>query len=67
MRWAEKKRKKILLPNSVRTRPRLENSQKNDKKILLPNAVRTRPGQENSERNSKKFEKILKTTFQHYF
>ena len=52
------KEKKILLPNSVRTRPRLENSEKNDKKILLPNAVHTRPGQENSEKNSKKLKKF---------
>ena len=52
------KGKKIILPNSVRTRPRLENSEKNDKKILIPIAVHTRPGEENSERNSKKIEKI---------
>ena len=33
MRWAEKDRKKILVPNSVHTRPKLENSKKNSKKI----------------------------------
>ena len=33
MRSAEKEKKKILLPNSVHTRPRQENSEKNSKKI----------------------------------
>ena len=33
MRQAEKEKKKILLPNSVRTRLGLENSEKNDKKF----------------------------------
>ena len=33
MRWAKKEKKKILLPNSVHTRPRQENSEKNSKKI----------------------------------
>ena len=32
MRQAEKEKKKILLPNSVHTRPRQENSEKNSKK-----------------------------------
>ena len=33
MRWAEKEKKKNLLPNSVHARPRQENSEKNSKKI----------------------------------
>ena len=33
MRKAEKERKKILVPNSVHTRPEQENSEKNSKKI----------------------------------
>ena len=33
MRQAEKEKKKNLLPNSVHTRPRQENSEKNSKKI----------------------------------
>ena len=33
MRQAKKEKKKILLPNSVHTRPRQENSEKNSKKI----------------------------------
>ena len=33
MRQAEKEKKKILLPNSVRARPREGNSEKNSKKI----------------------------------
>ena len=33
MRLAKKEKKKILLPNSVHTRPRQENSEKNSKKI----------------------------------
>ena len=33
MRSAEIEKKKILLPNSVHTRPRQENSEKNRKKI----------------------------------
>ena len=33
MRKAEKERKKILVPNSVHTRPEQENSKKNSKKI----------------------------------
>ena len=33
MRWAEKEKKKNLLPNSAHTRPGQENSEKNSKKI----------------------------------
>ena len=33
MRWAEKEKKKILVPNSVHTRPEQENSERNCKKI----------------------------------
>ena len=33
MREDEKKKKKILIPNSVHTRPGQENSEKNSKKI----------------------------------
>ena len=33
MKSAEIEKKKILLPNSVHTRPRQENSEKNSKKI----------------------------------
>ena len=33
MRLAEKEKKKILVPNSVHTRPGQENSEKNSKKI----------------------------------
>ena len=51
------KKKKILVPNSVQTRPGEENS---EKQILHPNSFPTHPELENSKKNSKKIHKIKK-------
>ena len=64
----QEREKKILVPNSVYTRPRQENSETNCKKFrkeigeknLFPNSVHTRPVEENFEKNSKTFQKIKK-------
>ena len=60
MRQAGKKKKKILLPNFVRTRPNQENSEKNSKKIEkikkpLSNIIFSQNGMRQAEKEGKKF------------
>ena len=60
MRQAEKQKKKILIPNSVHTRPEQENSQKNNKKSRkiikhLPGNFFSQNGIRNDEKEGKNF------------
>ena len=60
MRLAEIEKKKILLPNSVHTRPRQENSEQNRKKIEkikkpLSNIIFSQNGMRQAENEKKKF------------
>jgi len=60
MRQAEKRENKILVPNSVHTQPRQENSEKNIKKIQkiikpLPNIIFSKNGTRQDEKVSTKF------------
>ena len=60
MRQAEKEKKKILVPNSVHTRPGQENSKKNSKKIQkiikpVPGLSFNQNGMRQSEKERKKF------------
>ena len=58
MGWdRQEKKKKILVPNSVQTRPGEENS---EKQILHSNSFPTHPELENSKKNSKEIQKIKK-------
>ena len=55
-----RKEKKILLPNSVHTRPRQENFEKNRKKLkkfknLFPTLFLAKPGSDRSRKRKKKF------------
>ena len=61
MRYDEKREKKILVPNSVHTRPEQENSQKNIKKSRkiikpLPGNFFSQNGMRYEEKERKKFQ-----------
>ena len=57
MRQAEKEKKKILVANSVHTRPAQENSKKNSKKIKKPisDIIFSQNGMRQAEKEGKKF------------
>ena len=61
MRQAEKKKKKILVPNSVHTRPGQKNSEKNSKKIKkikkpIPDIMFSHYGMRQAEKVKIKFQ-----------